>query len=174
MIRVICIGFGLGRLIAIDRAIMGSKTTGSLLLLGNSQVTRELATVLSRLDLHVTFVASPREAMTFLQKDAPDLLLVEMTALRFTDIGLADLADAAHELGTRIALLTARSVVETAACASLIGAIATLNKWVSVRVTAERVNALVTHALCARNLGVVFDPGMPWAENDDEMVALVG
>ncbi len=152
---------------------MGTKMIGSLLLLGNSNVTRELATVLSRLDLHVKFVTTAREAMTVLQKDAPDLLVVEMTALGFTEIGLADLAGAAQELGTRIALLTSRSVVETSACALLIGAIASLNKWVSVRVTAERVNALVTHALCARQLGVVFDSGMPWVDNDDEIAALV-
>jgi DNA-binding NtrC family response regulator len=153
---------------------MGSKATGSLLLLGNSSVTRELTAVLARQDVHVKFVNSADEAMTSLRQDVPDLLLVEMTALRFTQIGLADLADAARELGTRVVLLTTRSVLETAACALLVGAIASLNKWVPVRVTAERVNALVTHALCARQMGVVFDPGMPWAENDDEMAALAG
>jgi len=121
------------------------------------EVTRELTTVLGRLDLRVKSVTIAREAMTLLRRDAPDLLVVEMSALRFTQIGLADLADAARELGTRVVLLTSRSVFETAACASLIGAIASLNKWVPVRVTAERVNALVTHAVCARQMGVVFD-----------------
>jgi ActR/RegA family two-component response regulator len=153
---------------------MGSKADASLLLLGNSTVTRELAMALGRMDLDMRYVATSTEAMNVLQRQAPDLLVVEMTALRFTQIGLADLADAAREVGTRVVLLTSRSVVETNACASLIGAIATLSKWVSVRVTAERVLALATHACFSRRLGVVFDAGIPWAENDDEMAALVG
>jgi DNA-binding response OmpR family regulator len=153
---------------------MGSKTIGSLLLLGISTVTRELAMALGRLNLDMKYVATASEAMNVLQRQAPDLLVVEMSALRLTQIGLADLADAAREAGTRVVLLTSRSVVETNACASLIGAIATLSKWVPVRVMTERVNALLIHAVCARQMGMVFDPGMPWADNDNEMAALVG
>ena len=147
---------------------------GSLLILGNSQVTREVASALSRLDLDVRYVATAAQAMQALHESTPDLLLVELTAVGFTGVGLADLADACHELGARLALMTGRSVFENSSCASLIGAIASLNKWVPVRVSAERINALVSHAHCARELGIVFDPGMPWAENNDEMAALVG
>lgn len=153
---------------------MATIATSSLLFLGNSQVTREVAAALTRMDLEVRYVANAKQAMQALHESTPDLFVVELTAVGLSGVGLADLADVCHELGTRLALVTGRSVFETSSCASLIGAIASLNKWVPVRVTAERITALVTHAHCARELGIVFDPGIPWAENDDELAALVG
>jgi len=153
---------------------MATNASGSLLILGNSNVTREVSTALARLDLDVRYAGTALQAMQALHESTPDLLIVELTAVGFTGVGLADLADLCRDLGTRLALMTGRSVLETSSCASLVGAIASLNKWVPVRVSAERINALVSHAHYARELGIVFDPGMPWAENNDELAALVG
>lgn len=152
---------------------MGSKSLGSLLILGNSFVARALARVVHQLNIQVQLVTTSAEVITQLGVNPPDLLLVELTALGSANIGLADIADACHERGTRLVLLTVRSVDETTACASLLGAIATLNKRAPLRATAERVTALVEHAHCVRELGIVFDPGMPWIEEGEEIAALV-
>jgi len=146
---------------------MKSENSGSLLLLGNSSLTRELATTLDRLELEVNLVSTATEAAAILPKGETDLLVVEVTAVGHSGIGLAGLAEAARDHGTRLALLTSRSPLETAACASLLGAIASLNKWMSVRVTAQRLLALVLNARCSRDLGIVFDHEVPWVENDE-------
>ena len=144
---------------------MTSESAGSLLLLGNTRLTRELSAALLRRDLEVKCVTTPSEAVEVLRAGETDLLVVEVTAVGQSAIGLADLAEAAREHGTRLALLTSRSPLDTADCASLLGAIASLNKWMSVRVTAQRLTALVTSARWSRNLGIVFDHAMPWVEN---------
>ena len=111
-------------------------------------------------------MTTPSQAVEVLRAGETDLLVVEVTAVGQSAIGLGgDLAEAAREHGTRLALLTSRSPLDTADCASLLGAIASLNKWMSVRVTAERLTALVTSARYSRNLGIVFDHAMPWVEN---------
>jgi DNA-binding response OmpR family regulator len=146
---------------------MQVETAGSLLLFGNSQLTRELCSVLVKLDLEVKRASTAAEAVAILRTGETDLLVVEVTAVGHSGIGLAELAEAARDHGTRLALLTSRSPLETAACASLLGAIASLNKWMSVRVTAQRLLALLTNARCSRDLGIVFDHEVPWVENDE-------
>ena len=122
---------------------MKADKTRSLVLLGTSTVMRELAAALTRLGVDVKFVTTARTAYEALQNgERRDLLAVEMTAVGCGDIGLADLAEVARKRGTRLALLTSRSVMDTDACASLLGAVGTLNKWVPVRVTAQRLSQL--------------------------------
>src|SRR5207245_8656340 len=98
------------------------------------------------LNVDVKFVTTARAAYDALNGERRDLLAVEMTAVGFGDIGLADLAESAHQRGTRLALLTSRSVIDTDACASLLGAVGSLNKWVPVRVTAQRLSELAVSA----------------------------
>ena len=115
----------------------------SVLLLGNSTVARELATSLDELGVDVGFVTTTRDAFDALQSgERHDLLAVEMTAVGFGELGLADLAAAARERNTRLALMTSRSVFEIDACASLLGAVGSLNKWMPVHVTAKRLSEL--------------------------------
>ena len=146
---------------------MSREKIASLLLLGNSSLTRELASALARFDLKVRFVSTATEAAAILRAGETDLFVAEVTAVGHGGIGLAGLAETARDHGTRLALLTSRSPLETTACASLLGAVASLNKWMSVRVTAQRLLALVTNARCSRDLGIVFDHEIPWVENDE-------
>jgi DNA-binding NtrC family response regulator len=141
-------------------------------LLGNSTLTREIQGALVRLGLQVKLVSTAQEALEALLERENDLLVVEITAVGHTGVGLADLAEAARERGTSLALLTSHSPLKNVACASLLGAIGSLNKWMSVRVTAERLSALVTHARYSRQLGIVFNSEMPWVESDDEIALL--
>jgi DNA-binding MurR/RpiR family transcriptional regulator len=127
--------------------VMKTAKTRSLVLLGSSKVMWELAGTLTRLGVNVKYVTTAHAAYEALQSgERLDLLAVEMTAVGFGDIGLADLAEAARERGTRLALLTSRSVMDTDACASLLGAVGSMNKWVPVRVTAQRLSELAVSA----------------------------
>jgi DNA-binding NtrC family response regulator len=126
---------------------MKTAKTRSLVLLGSSKVMWELAGTLTRLGVDVKYVNSARAAYEALQSgERRDLLAVEMTAVGLGDIGLADLAEVARKRGTRLALLTSRSVMDTDACASLLGAVGSMNKWVPVRVTAQRLSELAVTA----------------------------
>ena len=126
---------------------MKAPKTRSLVLLGTSVVMRELAASLTRLGVDVNFVTTaPAAHEALLNGERRDLLAVEMSAVGCGDIGLADLAEIAHQRGTRLALLTSRSVMDTDACASLLGAVGSLNKWVPVRVTAQRLSELAVTA----------------------------
>jgi D-arabinose 5-phosphate isomerase GutQ len=119
----------------------------SVLLLGNSTVARKLATSLDELGVDVGFVTTTRDAINALQSvERHDLLAVEMTAVGFGELGLADLAAAARERNTRLALMTSRPVVEIDACASLLGAVGSFNKWVPVSTTAMRLSELAMQA----------------------------
>jgi DNA-binding NarL/FixJ family response regulator len=118
----------------------------SVLLLGNSTMARQLATTLDELNLDLLVVSTARGAFEALQGKRRDLLVVEMTAVGFGEIGLADLAAAARARGIRLALLTSRSVAEIDACASLLGAVAALSKGASIDVTARRLSDLAIHA----------------------------
>jgi DNA-binding NtrC family response regulator len=131
---------------------MQPMNSGTVVLLGTSTVVRELASVLPRFGVRTHYVTSPADALRLLQRGEADLFAVEMVAVGVGSIGLFELAEAARAKGTRIALLTSRSVMDTTACATLIGAMATLNKWMPVRVTAERLHALTTQAGAIRRL----------------------
>ena len=116
-------------------------------MLGTSVVMQELAASLTRLGVDVKFVTTGQAAYEALQNgERRDLLAVEMSAVGSGNTGLADLAEVARKRGTRLALLTSRSVMETDACASLLGAVGSLNKWVPVRVTAQRLSELAVSA----------------------------
>src|ERR1700737_620863 len=98
---------------------MKAPKTRSLVMLGTSVVMQELAASLTRLGVDVKFVTTGQAAYEALQNgERRDLLAVEMSAV---GSGLADLAEVARKRGTRLALLTSRSVMETDACASLLG-----------------------------------------------------
>ena len=127
---------------------------------------QELAATLTRLGVDVHLVTTAQAAYDALHSEEAalplpgcrqrweerrDLLAVEMTAVGFGEIGLADLAEIARQRGTRLALLTSRSVMDTDACASLLGAVGSLHKWVPVRVTAQRLSELAVSA--ARSIG---------------------
>ena len=132
--------------------VMKTAKTRSLVLLGTSSVMRELAATLTRLGVDVHLVTTAQAAYDALHsEERRDLLAVEMTAVGFGEIGLADLAEIARQRGTRLALLTSRSVMDTDACASLLGAVGSLHKWVPVRVTAQRLSELAVSA--ARSIG---------------------
>jgi hypothetical protein len=119
----------------------------SVLLLGYSTVARELATSLDKLGVDVGFVTTTRDALDALQSgERHDLLAVEMTAVGLGELGLADLAAAARERNTRLALMTSRSVVEIDECASLLGAVGSLNKFAPVRMNAKLLSELAIHA----------------------------
>jgi DNA-binding response OmpR family regulator len=133
---------------------MQATISGSVILLGNSNVSRELAAVLPRFDARVKCAKTSLEAIQLLDSCEVDLLVVELVAVGWTGTGLYELAEAARQKGTRLALLTSRSVMDTAACATLVGAMATLNKWTPVRVTAERIKALAGQARAIRQLGM--------------------
>jgi CheY-like chemotaxis protein len=137
---------------------MKTAKTRSLVLLGTSTVMRELAATLDRGGVDVKFVTSAQAAYDALQEgERRDLLAVEMTAVGLGNIGLADLAEAARRRETGLALLTSRSVMDTDACASLLGAVGSLNKWVPVRVTAQRLSELAVSP--ARSIG---EPSYGW------------
>jgi DNA-binding MurR/RpiR family transcriptional regulator len=119
----------------------------SVLLLGNSTVARELATRLGELGTKVRFVTTTRDAFDALQSsNGHDLLAVEITAVGFGELGLTDLAAVARERDTRLALITSRSVADIDACASLLGAVGSVNKWAPVGMTARRLSELAIHA----------------------------
>lgn len=132
---------------------MAPMNSGTVVLLGNSPVARELAAVLPRSGVRTHYVTTATDAMRLLGRGEADLFVVEMVAVGVSEIGLFELAEAARAKGTRIALLTSRSVMDTTACATLLGAMATLNKWMPVRVTAERLHTLTTQAGAIRRLG---------------------
>src|SRR5712692_7517433 len=97
--------------------IMKSEDSGLLLLLGNSTLTREIQGALVRLGLQVKLVSTAQEALEALLERETDLLVVEITAVGHTGVGLADLAEAARERGTSLALLTSHSPLKNVACA---------------------------------------------------------
>jgi len=137
---------------------MKTAKTRSLVLLGTSTVMRELAATLTRAGLDVKFVPTAQAAYEAVQDgERRDLLAVEMTAVGHGDIGLAELAEAARRRETRLALLTSRSVMDTDACASLLGAVGSLNKWVPVRVTAQRLSELAVGAAHS-----IVEPSYGW------------
>lgn len=107
---------------------------------------RKLATTLDELNLDVSFQESARDAFDALRGQRRDLLVVEMTAVGLGEIGLTDLAGAARARGIRLALLTSRTAAEIESCASLLGAVASLNKQSSIDVTARRLSDLAIQA----------------------------
>jgi ActR/RegA family two-component response regulator len=118
----------------------------SVLMLGTSTTARQLASTLDELNLDVYFASTARDALKVLRGQRRDLLVVELTAVGLGEIGLTDLAAAAQARGIRLALLTSRSVAEVDACASILGAVASLNKRASIDVTARRLSDLAIQA----------------------------